>query len=531
MNKLWVLLKANITANLGFNKVLHARDKKQKWKALGMTLLFLFLFVYLFVVLTVSSYAMAGELAKMGLLSLLLATAYLMGFMVSLFMTIYKASGFLFTSKDLDLLYSLPVKRSHVLISKMTFLYLQNLAYTIFATVPSLLVYGLHSGASPLFYIIMVILLLCLPLIPMVMGIFLSFLLGLVATKFRSSNLVMIIGSILFVVAVLAFSFSFSTVDPESVDLSAMVSVLQGISKILFLAPVFMNALMQDFPAFLVFLLVNLAVFLVFCALFGKGFQKINMKMGETYRSADYQMRSLKSSSVTAALIKKEARSFFSSYIYLINTGIGVVLMLVGSVALIFLGEKKLFMLLGMPNAGGMILPLVALVFGFCVIMTSTTAPSISLEGKNLWILKSLPVSPASVFKSKVLFNLMVVVPALLVSLAIVSVYFKFRPMEILLLLFALLMASCFTAQCGLFCNLLIPKLDWTSQIYAVKQSMSVFVNLMIGFFILFGSFYLFQLLQDTLLLLALAGTVLLILNIILLFLLKTVGTKKFLSL
>ncbi|MDE5697144.1 MAG: hypothetical protein K2I96_07040, partial [Lachnospiraceae bacterium] len=59
------------------------------------------------------------------------------------------------------------------------------------------------------------------------------------------------------------------------------------------------------------------------------------------------------------------------------------------------------------------ILPLVIAVF---ITMTSTASASLSLEGKNRWIMCSAPVRAIDIFNSKIAVNLTVICPFVLIS-------------------------------------------------------------------------------------------------------------------
>ena len=70
---------------------------------------------------------------------------------------------------------------------------------------------------------------------------------------------------------------------------------------------------------------------------------------------------------------------------------------------------------------------LVILVLGlFSLLMTSTTASSISLEGKNIWFYKSLPVKTSEIFIGKILVDLLLTLIIGIPTIIIVSILFKF---------------------------------------------------------------------------------------------------------
>ncbi|MEZ4509428.1 MAG: hypothetical protein R2881_07310 [Eubacteriales bacterium] len=68
---------------------------------------------------------------------------------------------------------------------------------------------------------------------------------------------------------------------------------------------------------------------------------------------------------------------------------------------------------------------IVPFVLGWIVSMGTTTASSVSMEGKSLWIVKSMPVSAQDWFISKVMVTLMMAVPCILVSSTLIVIGLK----------------------------------------------------------------------------------------------------------
>lgn len=118
-----------------------------------------------------------------------------------------------------------------------------------------------------------------------------------------------------------------------------------------------------------------------------------------------------------------------------------------------------------------------------CMVLSSIaiTAPSVSLEGKTVWLSQSLPVTPWQVLRAKLEVHVWIgSVPAILCGAA-TAVVLRLPvaaavPAVLLPFLFNLL-----SAAFGLFLNLLHPNLTWVSEITPIKQSMSVMLALFAG--------------------------------------------------
>ena len=97
-------------------------------------------------------------------------------------------------------------------------------------------------------------------------------------------------------------------------------------------------------------------------------------------------------SSQKKALFRKEAQRFFGTPMYFWNAGLGLILLLAAGVASLILRDK-LLVYLGMAGESIPLLPMAAAVICFCLCTCPIAAPSVSLEGKYLWILREAPMS------------------------------------------------------------------------------------------------------------------------------------------
>ena len=106
--------------------------------------------------------------------------------------------------------------------------------------------------------------------------------------------------------------------------------------------------------------------------------------------------------------------------------------------------------------------------------MMTTTATSISMEGKNWWILKSLPLSPKSVLNAKILMNLLLMLPFYLISEVLLIPALKpetfFDGFFLCLIPAVIILFSCVY---GITVNLHFPVMEWESEVRIVKQSAS----------------------------------------------------------
>jgi ABC-2 type transport system permease protein len=197
-----------------------------------------------------------------------------------------------------------------------------------------------------------------------------------------------------------------------------------------------------------------------------------------------YKQKTLKyqEKPVVQSLVEKEFKKFFDSTLYALNSGIGMVLLIIMSVASLFF-KADIQAILSQEIGFSMDLEMMILViFGFTIGMTYTPAISLSLEGKQLWILKSLPIKPSTIVFSKILFNLVLIVPIAYVSLVMIGISLSIGLVSVLILLLLILVFAILVSCMDAVINLYFPKFDYNNEVEVIKQSVA-------ALFGIFGAF------------------------------------------
>ena len=116
------------------------------------------------------------------------------------------------------------------------------------------------------------------------------------------------------------------------------------------------------------------------------------------------------------------------------------------------------------------------------VSMNFMTAPSISLEGKSLWLLQSLPVEPWKIFRAKIKMQLLLTGLPMLLCIVCMAVVYPLHLMQLLILLSFAGSYVLLIALAGLFFGVKMPTLTWTNEIMVIKQGAPVMITLFGGF-------------------------------------------------
>lgn len=390
---------------------------------------------------------------------------------VLLMTTIWKVKGIVFGFRDYDTVMSMPVSTAGIVASRLIILYTINMLFVIIIVLPMMLAYGILVRPSPLFYILGLVSMLFLPLVPIVVASFIGTVIAYAASKFRHHNLVNILFSVGLVMVVLDLSFTMGESGEELVDmgktLTAQVFSLYPLAKLYYGAVVGL-----DIVDFLLFTGVSALAFLLYIWLVQRIFKRLNTALMTGRTGSRFKLGRLKAASPLKALYRKELKRYFSSTPYVLNTGIGIVMLTVAVLALFFVDPATLF---GEDLPEKYIKIIAPVILSFCIMMSSTTMASISLEGRNLWILKSLPVEPGTIYLAKILVNLTILSPVPVNALLLGVALGLDAPVILCMILFATLcglFVSCF----GLLVNLILPNFQWNNETIVVKQSAATMI-------------------------------------------------------
>lgn len=476
MSNLTLLMKNTLINEIGINKIKYA-DKNEKLKAIGMVFLISFSMIILCAYGFATCYYLSGFLIRTNQMELLLILGIIGCTLATFFTSIYKASSYLFQSKDYEMLSSLPIEESTILSSKILMLVLNNYLFAaVFLIIPGI-VYFIKVDSGAFFFPYLIILILVAPLIPITISSLLAFIITNISSRSKKNNLVSIVLNLLLVVGVLMISFNLQNVMMSIIQNSS--SIIDATLKIYPPAYFFVDALKNgNIISLFIFVITSLVPTILFIYLFSNNFNKINSKLNEAYKADDYEFKALKSSSVVKSLFDKEVKRYFSSNVYVMNTIIGMIMLVIFTVAILFIGYDKISQMLEMSMVKDLIFIQTIGITVFCLVMTNTTCVSISLEGKNLWILKSSPIGEMDIFKSKILLNLILTIPISVISFIVLSIRLNFDIRSTILVIAMIILLAIFSSTLGILINLMYPKLDFTSDIAVVKRGASVIITM-----------------------------------------------------
>ena len=472
MSKFFLLVRTNVLVLLG---------TMRKNRTPGRYVLSGLLLAFAFVMITLSfgsqSFIQQMLLRESGIPELGITVALVTALSLSTLIGLMRAAT-MPRSNDADLLLSVPIPRTTVIASKIVTQYIFDAPFIIMIFGSSVIAYRFFGGDLSSF-LRGLLLTFLLPLIPVTLSYFLGSAIAALSERFRGAKLVATGLLMLLLVGYMFINFSSSAMYRTFENLTRE----QGLSLIHAIAPL---GWLTDFvtegtllPVVLTLAILLLPFYLaiqVYAVFFGR--------QGGAYRSKEKKVI-FGVKSPRMALFDKEVKRYLSMPLYIFNTAFGPVLLVVFAGFITVLGPEKVFASMGMTSAEMNLMPqwvvpvLTSVVLAFICSMTSTTAASISLEGKNLWILRVSPVTTDDIFFGKCLLNVVLIVPIGIVSVIAIGLRIGQGFPEILFHSLALTVLGIMLSCVGLIANLLFPKLKWDSEAQVVKQGMSVVMNML----------------------------------------------------
>ena len=493
MKKLLSLLKATMSQDMSLFRIKARNESRARKIVLPIVLALVVMF-------SVGSYVaiLAEKLAPSHLTYIVLTIFIMVTSLLTIIEGVYKSQGILFEARDNELLFSLPITQSKIFFTRIFKLITFQFLYNSLFMLPAIIVYAMYEKTNVSFYLISTVMLVLLPIIPTILGCIFGYIIKGLSAKFKARNIMQVLFTSLILLGIFYVSFNMQGMVANIVQNAN--SIQEIITKIYYPAGLYIN-LIQNFNILdlVTLLAINIVPAFVFVYVASIFYFKINSKLGEKGNGnkkvgvAKTTEKTYRVRTQLSGLIHKEMKRFFSSPVFMVNAGFGMVLMIAVTFALSINFDGMInSMMQGMeteiPIPIGEIKNMMPKVFyGFVIFiscMTSMTSSMISLEGKSFNITKSLPVETEKILLSKVLTSNILSIPIFLICDVIFFIAFKVAIIDIVFILLASIVMPTLTALIGILMNLKYPKMNATSDTEVVKQSMSSMLSVFMGMFV-----------------------------------------------
>lgn len=456
--------------------VVSNKDTDSKGKKIGYSILFGFIIIYFAFLVGGMTHFMYGSLKEANL-DLLIPGIFMVGASFMILTTcFFSAHGYLFGAKDLDMLFSFPISHRDIFISKFLMLYFYDLMFSMIIFGVSGVVYCVESSAGLMGWLVIIIGTFILPFLPLTVGVLISYLVGLALRRVKQRKAITTIMAVAVSVAIIIF-FNMTSLQQYIVEHSA--DIFKAIKSYYPPAGLLVKAIDGDILSFLLFAVINILPMVILLPLLSTRFASIVAAYASSSAKADYKFRSQKQAKKIDTCFRKEFKKIFSSPVYILNCGVGIIMLLVFSISLFQGAGSNGF---SFTFAGAEYAPLVAMfAIMVCCTMVSTTCCTFSLEAKTFWIYKTAPVDEKTVFEAKALANEMLYIPFIVIFGIIYAFLLKMDMIDLILVMLVPIVGVICSSYFGLIVNLAFPKMNWKNETQVIKQSASVMLSMFVS--------------------------------------------------
>lgn len=424
---------------------------------------------------------------------------------IFIFGIIYVLTIFYF-SKDVEFFLPLPLKPFHILGGKFITALIYEYLTEAILLLPVVIIYGIKSEASILYYLYGFIIFALLPIIPLVLASIINIIIMRFTNIGKHKDALRILGGMLAIgvgMSINLYTQRINSTAGSQADIAQMLagenSLVNIVSKVFPSVKPASLALIYNNQSYgiinlLLFIVLTAILLILFFVLGEKMYFKGVLGVSEVYSkrkklSGEALEKGTKQNSQILSYAFKELRILFRTPSYIINCVITnfmwpfifIIVMLNSNsssasnlqiVKAIMENKSVLGIIIGCMFAAGLIIG------GG----NGIAATSISREGQTIFVNKYIPMSYENQIIAKLVSAMVLNFAAILLILAICSFILKPTVIIILLSLILSLLAALIISIIGILLDLKFPKLHWDNEQKAVKQNFNFVITTLLSF-------------------------------------------------
>ena len=298
----------------------------------GYILLYLVLFAYLGYLFYIMGDALCAPLTEAGFGWLYMALMGLVGVALGVFGSVFNTYTSLYQAKDNDLLLSMPIRPSRILMARLSGVYMVGLMYELIVMVPAVIVFFLNTQTGIAGILFTLLLPFVLSFFVLTLSCILGFFVALIAGRLKNAKIVTVALCLLFLAAYYYFYMkAFEMLQGILADPAGLAGAIRGT-----LYPFYHMGLAAGGNAvsMLVFTAIVAVLLGVVVLVLSRSFlYLVTRNRGE--KRVRVRQKAIRAGSGSGALLRKELRRFMGSTTYMLNCGLGIVLMVVAAAALV----------------------------------------------------------------------------------------------------------------------------------------------------------------------------------------------------
>ena len=422
------------------------------------------------------------------------------------FGSVFNTYAGLYLAKDNDLLLSLPIPVSAIMTARLLGVYLMGLMYSGIVSLSAVIVYLITAGFSVRALICGLLYVFIISVIVLILSCLLGWVVARVSQKLKSKSFVTVLISL---VGIGLYYFCFYRAQDVIQNIIANATTyganLKGSAYFLY---AFGRIGEGSWPSTLAWLLSVGVIFALTLALLQHSFIKVatgtgtgtpGRKAREGKEISGSKQLDLRVRSVRRALFGKELSRLTSSAGYMLNCSLGTLMLAILAIAIAIKADYFQNLLAQMSLSADMFALFIVCAVCIAAATNDMAQPSVSLEGKNIWILQTLPVPAWDVLKAKLSVQLVLTAPLAALCFVVTAIFLSLSLVHFILGLVFVIGFVLLMALFDLFLGLKMPNLNWTNELTPIKQSFGImiamfggwiYIGIIVALYLLFGEHF-----------------------------------------
>ena len=400
-----------------------------------------------------------------------------------IFMTSMSQARGIYIGDDYDMLSALPLRKRTIVASKIITLYLTELIFSLLVMIPNgIVMIAYAKSVSGL--LIALLLSVTLPIVPIAIAIFISLLITLATSRFKYANYIFVV---LYTLAIVGFSaLSMILNNMKEVDAASGFTSIGNVIKWVNPSYIFVElAITQSNLFFIAYIGSNVIVAILSILFLAVFFDKLHEIVSSVSMKKNYVRKDLKIKSPEKTLFTLEFKRLVNSKLYFMNSIMGSIMSIMGTSVFLITFTQSMAKAKDAASLAAMqavVIPMFILFASMIIGLANPTTGSINIEGKNFWIIKTLPISYKTYLRNKLRFSFILTIPACLIASTVAVIVKHDNWIEIVASYLLPIIYVILNSLIGMITAINHPKLKWSNETEAVKNSASVVISLIINF-------------------------------------------------
>lgn len=380
---------------------------------------------------------------------------------LTFFSSVYRTKSTLFSLKDLNNLTPLPIKKSQIILAKLVLTYVEELIFSLILFLPCLIIY---STFDLMFILLGLILILTLPMLSLLFAFIISFIIQLLILRF---NFLKYIGTAIYIIILIGIcilSFLGNSIDESTTDFTSLNALMNQFPFNI----IYKGFILHDILNIIIYLIITFISLIIVVFSYSIFYDKIYETLNYVGKKRKFKNEQIKRSNLLFGIMKNDLKHLLNEQMFLIS----------GLVPVILTGIFTIMFSFSFKNIETIEVDLSSIILFinfFFLGMGTFTVYLITLEGKNFWINRSLPIKANTYLFSKLLLNQIIDGTIILIIDIILIIINKYALITSFFLIIMSQLYIFLTAIVGLLCNLKFPKLTW-SDFRQIKNTIASFL-------------------------------------------------------